>query len=101
MPASRWRLRCSTTTTWRAINRITADLICSWASRSKSQRMRRLVGILTIVAAAVLLLEVSPGSAARGVSVPAGVPDDTLAIIVNQSNTIDDLSLKELRMVFL
>jgi len=63
--------------------------------------MRRLVGILTIVAAAVLLLEVSPGSAAGGASVPAGVPDDTLAIIVNQSNTIDDLSLKELRMVFL
>jgi phosphate transport system substrate-binding protein len=29
------------------------------------------------------------------------VPDDTIAIIVNQSNTIDDLSLKELRTVFL
>jgi phosphate transport system substrate-binding protein len=29
------------------------------------------------------------------------VPDDTLAIIVNQSNTIDDLSLKDLRTVFL
>ena len=63
--------------------------------------MRRLLGILTIVAAAVLLQEASPGSAARSASAPPAVPDDTLAIIVNQSNTIDDLSLKELRTVFL
>ena len=63
--------------------------------------MRRLLGVLTIVAAAVLLLEVSSGSAAGGASAPPAVPDDTIAIIVNQSNTIDDLSLKELRMVFL
>jgi ABC-type phosphate transport system substrate-binding protein len=64
--------------------------------------MRRLLGILTIVAAAVLLLEVSPGGA-----VPAPSPgaqsgsDDALAIIVNQTNPVDDLSLKELRTVFL
>ena len=64
--------------------------------------MRRLLGILTIVAVAVLLLEVSPGRA-----VPAALPsaqaatDDTLAIIVNQTNPVDDLSLKELRTVFL
>jgi phosphate transport system substrate-binding protein len=63
--------------------------------------MRRLLGILTIVAAAVLLLEVSPGSAAGGAPPAPSVPDDTIAIIVNQSNTIDDLSLKELRTVFL
>ena len=63
--------------------------------------MRRLLGLLTIVAAAVLLLEVSPGSAAGGASAPPAVPDDTIAIIVNQSNTIDDLSMKELRTVFL
>ena len=54
--------------------------------------MRRLLGVLTIVAAAVLLLEVSPGSAAGGGPPASSVPDDTLAIIVNQSNTIDDLS---------
>jgi len=53
-----------------------------------------------IVAAAVLLLEVSSGSAAGGASAPPAVPDDTIAIIVNQSNTIDDLSLKDLRTVF-
>ncbi len=63
--------------------------------------MRRLLGVLTIVAAAVLLLEVSAGSAAGGAPAPLAVPDDTIAIIVNQSNTIDDLSLKELRTVFL
>jgi phosphate transport system substrate-binding protein len=63
--------------------------------------MRRLLGILTIVAAAILLLEVSPGSAAGGAPPAPSVPDDTLAIIVNQSNTIDDLSLKDLRTVFL
>jgi phosphate transport system substrate-binding protein len=63
--------------------------------------MRRLLGVLTIVAAAVLLLEVSPGSAAGGGPPAPSVPDDTLAIIVNQSNTIDDLSLKDLRTVFL
>jgi hypothetical protein len=63
--------------------------------------MRRLLGVLTIVAAAMLLLEVSPGSAAGGASAVPAVPDDTLAIIVNQSNTIDDLSMKELRTVFL
>jgi phosphate transport system substrate-binding protein len=63
--------------------------------------MRRLLGVLMIVAAAVLLLEVSSGSAAGGASAPPAVPDDTIAIIVNQSNTIDDLSLKDLRTVFL
>jgi len=63
--------------------------------------MRRLLGILTIVAAAALLLEVSQRATARGAPAPVAVADDTLAIIVNQSNTIDDLSLKELKTVFL
>jgi len=63
--------------------------------------MRRLLGILTIVAAAALLLEVSPRATARGAPAPVAVADDTLAIIVNQSNTIDDLSLKELKTLFL
>jgi len=59
--------------------------------------MRRLLGILAMVGAAVLLLEVSPGGAT-----PAPPPgEDTLAIIVNQANTLDDLSLKDLRTVFL
>jgi ABC-type phosphate transport system substrate-binding protein len=64
--------------------------------------MRRVLGILAIVAAAVLLLEVSPGRAVPSMSpVAPAAADDTLAIIVNQTNPIDDLSLRELRMVFL
>src|SRR5215475_6604275 len=62
--------------------------------------MRRLLGILAIVAAAALLLEVSPGGATPGVPPPA-TADDTIAIIVNQANTIDDLSMKDLKTVFL
>src|SRR6266581_2885279 len=64
--------------------------------------MRRVLGILTIVALAVLLLEVSSGGAMPGLAAPSpSVADDTLAIIVNQANPVDDLSLKELRTVFL
>lgn len=64
--------------------------------------MRRVLGILTIVAVAVLLLEFSPGGTLAAAPTPSpAIADDPLAIIVNQSNPIDDLSLKELRTVFL
>jgi ABC-type phosphate transport system substrate-binding protein len=63
--------------------------------------MRRLLGIFAIVAAAALLLEVFPGAAAPSVPSQPSTGEDTLAIIVNQSNTIDDLSLKDLKTVFL
>ena len=64
--------------------------------------MRRAWGVLVIVGLAVLLLEVSPGAARGGPSPPAQLnADQKLAIIVNQSNTVDDISLKELRTVFL
>jgi phosphate transport system substrate-binding protein len=55
-----------------------------------------------IVMVAVLLLEVSQGGAGQG-GAPAAqtTSDDTLAIIVNQTNNVDDISLKELRTVFL
>jgi phosphate transport system substrate-binding protein len=63
--------------------------------------MRRLLGVLTLMAIAVLLLEVCPDSAeGKGGPQTAGT-DDVLAIIVNQANTINDISLKELRTVFL
>jgi len=64
--------------------------------------VHRLLGMLTMVGAAVLLLEVSPG-AARGGPPPASTTaaEQNLAIIVNQANAVDDISLKELRMVFL
>ena len=65
--------------------------------------MRRLLVMLTILGAAVLLLEVSPGAAKGGPSstTQPSAADQNLAIIVNQSNTIDDITLKELRTVFL
>jgi ABC-type phosphate transport system substrate-binding protein len=65
-------------------------------------RMRRVLGALTIVVTAVLLLEVSPGGLAAGASQTTPTAgEENLAIIVNQTNTIDDLSLKELRTVLL
>jgi phosphate transport system substrate-binding protein len=52
---------------------------------------------LIVLASAILLLEVSPSGA-----LPApNASDDTLAIIVNQANPIENLSLKELKTVFL
>ncbi|MGC2198011.1 MAG: hypothetical protein WA628_25300 [Terriglobales bacterium] len=63
--------------------------------------MRRLLGVLTIVAAAVLLLEVSPGAARGGSSPAVQAGEQDLAIIVNRANSVDDISLKELRTVFL
>ena len=64
--------------------------------------MRRLLALLTMVGAAMLLLEVSPGTAKGGPSPAAQASaDQNLAIIVNQTNTIDDITLKELRTVFL
>lgn len=65
--------------------------------------MHRLLLMLTILTTAVLLLEVSPTAAKGGTSptAQASVADQNLAIIVNQSNTIDDITLKELRTVFL
>lgn len=56
-----------------------------------------------MVMAGMLLLEVSPG-AAKGRASPAtevNPAEQNLAIIVNQANTVDDISLKELRTVFL
>ena len=63
--------------------------------------MRRTIAVAMIEAVAVLLLAVSPGSAG-GSGPPVQAPnDDVLAIIVNQTNNVDDISLKELRTVFL
>jgi ABC-type phosphate transport system substrate-binding protein len=63
--------------------------------------MRRLLGVLGLIATAILLLEVCPNSAEGRAGPAATSGDDSLAIIVNQANTIDNISLKELRTVFL
>jgi phosphate transport system substrate-binding protein len=67
--------------------------------------MKRVVGVWTSVAvAAVLLLAVSPrailGAAGQAPQAESS-GDQDLAIIVNQSNPVDNLSLQELRTVFL
>jgi ABC-type phosphate transport system substrate-binding protein len=66
--------------------------------------MGRVAGVLMIVAAAVLLIEVSP----EGFLNAAGTPpqaetasDQSLAVIVNQSNPVDNVSSQELRIIFL
>ena len=56
--------------------------------------------LVLLVAALSLLLNASSGGTGNGAAV-ATVPEDNLAVIVNQSNSIDDLSLKELKAVFL
>ena len=63
--------------------------------------MRPVRWMLMIVIAAVLLQEVSPSGAAQGASTASTSGDDTLAIIVNQTNNVDDISLRELRTLFL
>jgi ABC-type phosphate transport system substrate-binding protein len=66
--------------------------------------MRRLAGVLTIVAATALLLDVSPETSlhAAGASPEAeSALEQSLAIIVNQSNPVDNVSFQELRTIFL
>ncbi|HMK20829.1 MAG TPA: hypothetical protein VK466_00755, partial [Terriglobales bacterium] len=62
------------------------------------QGLRRKLGLVT--AGLCLLLSTSQGGATGGGAVPAAI-ESSLAVIVNQTNPIDDLSLKELRTVFL
>ena len=64
--------------------------------------MRRLAGVLRIVAAAVLMLGVSPNAALHAAA-PEGesTSEQNLAIIVNQSNPVDNVSFPELRTIFL
>lgn len=66
--------------------------------------MRRVAGVLIIVAAAILLLEVSPDAVLQAAGTPPeaeSTAEQSLAIIVNQSNPVDNVSLQELRTIFL
>jgi ABC-type phosphate transport system substrate-binding protein len=63
--------------------------------------MRRTLGAAMIGAVAIVLLLVSPKPAGGAGAPVQGPSDDVLAIIVNQTNSVDDISLKELRTVFL
>jgi ABC-type phosphate transport system substrate-binding protein len=65
--------------------------------------MRRGTRVLITVAVAVLLLDVSPDAAVRGTGDQQSSVqgDQSIAIIVNQENPVDNLTLQELRTVFL
>ena len=63
-----------------------------------NQRLHKKIGL--IAAGICLWLSTSAGGAAGPSRAPVA-PDESLAVIVNQSNPIDDLSLNELRTVFL
>jgi ABC-type phosphate transport system substrate-binding protein len=65
--------------------------------------MRRGVRILITATVAILLLDVSPYTAARAVVDAQESPqaEQSLAVIVNRSNPVDNLSIQELRTVFL
>lgn len=64
--------------------------------------MRRSVRVLITATVAVLLLDVSPFTAATPVDTQE-LPqvEQTLAVIVNRSNPVDNLTMQELRTVFL
>jgi ABC-type phosphate transport system substrate-binding protein len=65
--------------------------------------MRRVAGVLIIVTAAVLLVELLPNAALNAAAAPpeAEPAEQNLAIIVNQSNPVDNVSFQELRTIFL
>jgi phosphate transport system substrate-binding protein len=65
--------------------------------------MRHRLGVLITAAVAVLLLDVCPHTAVQAAGDPQGSvqPDQTLAIVVNQSNPVDNLTMQDLRTVFL
>ena len=66
--------------------------------------VQRAVRVLSIVAASILLLEASANRPARGAAPSAerqSASTQSLAIIVNQSNPVQDLDFAELRRIFL
>ena len=65
--------------------------------------MQPIAAMLTMVALALLLLDVSPNRAVRaaGEQEAENPAEQSLAIVVNQSNPVDNLSFKDLRSIFL
>lgn len=65
--------------------------------------MRRATSIVICMVAVLLLREPSPSSAGANPTalVAAGGSEQSLAIIVNQSNPVENFSLSELRKIFL
>lgn len=63
--------------------------------------MRHVTGIVIVLIAAILSPGISSPSPAALPPLPVAGPPDSLAIIVNQSNTVENFSLAELRKIFL
>jgi phosphate transport system substrate-binding protein len=66
--------------------------------------MARLASLVIVLGLAALLLAAPPRETAPAASHPRPeqtLPTQPLAIVVNRSNTVDDLSMAELRKVFL
>ena len=64
--------------------------------------VQRVVRVLSIVAASILLLEAPANRPARADSLPErSASAQSLAIIVNQENPVQDLDFAELRRIFL
>ena len=64
--------------------------------------VQRVVRVLSIVAASILLLEAPANRPARAASPERQTPSaQSLAIIVNQENPVQDLDFAELRRIFL
>src|SRR5215831_19704283 len=62
--------------------------------------MRRFAGVLMIVAAAVWWADVWPWAGDSSVS-QSSLAEQSLAIVVNLSNPVDNLSMPDLRTIFL
>ena len=67
------------------------------------QAMRRVSGLAVFLIATVLLRGNVSNGAGGALAVPAAAPgaEQSLAIIVNQSNTVENFSMAELRKIFL
>jgi ABC-type phosphate transport system substrate-binding protein len=63
--------------------------------------MRRVTSIVIVLIAAILSPGISSPSPAALPTLPAAGPADSLAIIVNQTNPVENFSLAELRKIFL
>ena len=63
--------------------------------------MRRLAGVLMIVAAAVWWADVWPRAGDNSASQSNSPAEQSLAIVVNLSNPVDNLSMQDLRSIFL
>jgi len=66
-----------------------------------SHKIEFVTGVVLMLVAAVVWLKPAPGWSFRGAGYAQTTSGQSLAIIVNQSNPVENLSLTELRRIFL